>query len=139
MRAQSLAAIFTAVLLAGCSSTESYEWRGPAVLHGTGGAMRTEDGIEIWVEGAPDRDYQPLAIREITTTGSIGVQAYLFRQLKSQTRELAGDGFILLGRDGQAIGAVGSGTTIGTTTTTSMGVVNETTYKAMIFRYASKK
>jgi hypothetical protein len=126
-------ALCVVLILAGCHSVESYEMTNTAPMRGEGGARRVEDGIEIWVQGAPDKEYRQLKYTEITTTGTIGVQAYLFRQLKAQTRAIGGHGFILVDKQRHPIGAIG--TTAGYTTTAALA--QENTYRAIIFRYTT--
>ncbi len=132
---------------AGCKTVQTYDWSGPKISHGQGGFMRKDDAIEIWVQGAPERDYEILKMAEVTTSGYVGVEKYLYSALKDITEDLHGDGFIMLGRENQSGGyiansntvatatPVGSSTMINGTTTTVGGVVKETTFRALVFRY----
>lgn len=128
-----------------------YDWQGPKVLAGAGGAVRTEGGVEIWINGEPRREYLPIEIVEVSTTGSIGVQGYLFRVLRKETKAKGGDGFIILAREANVGGSIqiGSSTTQataslygtnatiqGTSISSSVSVpIQNNTYRALIFRY----
>tara|TARA_B110000483_G_scaffold33917_1_gene41265 strand:- start:112 stop:564 length:453 start_codon:yes stop_codon:yes gene_type:complete len=148
MKYINLILLVTVMLWSGCHTLDVYEWQGAEVLQGDGGAMRTEDGIEIWASGLPNRQFKPLEIVETTTTGSIGVQSYLYGVLKKQTVKAGGDGFILMDRD-KDYSSINTSTTTHTVGTVSpSGFVSATsytspssisvqhnTYKAMIFEY----
>lgn len=143
--------IVVALLLGGCHTLDQYEWTGPQVLHGSGGIMKNDGGIEIWIQGEPSRDYVPIKIVETMCEGSIGVQSYLFGVLKKQTRALGGNGFIVLSKDTNGGGAfvTGSSTTSGTaslygntaymhTATAGSAIavpIQYNTYRALVFRY----
>lgn len=139
------------LFLSGCHSLEKYEWVGPEVLRGEGGFMKSEDGLEIWVKGEPNRNYIPVKIVEATTSGTIGVESYLFGVFKKETKKLNGDGFVVLSKDVANGGYYSSGTStttgIGsiygnnynlnaTTTSSSFSVpVQYNTYQALVFQY----
>jgi hypothetical protein len=113
--------------------------------------MKKDGAVEIWVQGEPQRDYVPLKVVETTTSGTIGVESYLFGVLKRETTEFGGDGFILMTKDARSGGTyvTGSSTTTGvgsiygntvssrsTTTGTAVAVpIQHNTYRALIFRY----
>jgi hypothetical protein len=148
MKYINLILLISVMLLGGCHTLDVYDWQGAELLQGDGGAMRTEDGIEIWASGSPSRQFKPLEIVETTTTGSIGVQSYLYGVLKKQTAKAGGDGFILMNRD-KDYSSINTSTTTHTVGTVSpSGFINATsytspssvsvqynTYKAMIFKY----
>ena len=154
MKTSVLLLLLLSLLLSACHSVQRYEWVGAPSLRGAGGFMKKDGSIEIWVQGEPDRDYVPVKIVETTTSGTIGVEWYLFGVLKKETVELGGDGFILLNKDARSGGTyvtgtsattgVGSiyGNTVAThsTTTGSMIAVpiQYNTYRALIFRYKVK-
>ncbi len=116
--------------------------------------MKKEGQLEIWIQGEPDRDYVPIRIVETTTSGTIGVESYLFSVLKKETLALGGDGFILLTKDARSGGTfvTGSSVTTGagslygntvstrsTTTGSSIAVpIQHNTYRALIFRYKER-
>ncbi len=52
------------ILTVGCSSTKVLEYDGAKVVHGTGGAKETVDGIDIWKVGEPNGDYQIIGVVE---------------------------------------------------------------------------
>lgn len=138
-------------LLVACHTLERYEWVGPTPLRGTGGLMKRENGIEIWVQGEPDRAYIPIKIVETMTSGTIGVETYLFSVLKKETISLSGDGFILLTKDARSggtyiaasaatnsYGSIYGNTFSSRSTTTSSAIavpIQYNTYQALIFRY----
>jgi hypothetical protein len=97
--------------------------------------------------GEPDKYYVPIEIVETTTTGTIGVQSYLFGVLKKEAKEMGGDGFILLSKDASIGGSVSTGSIYGSisqgsayaTSTTLSVPIKYNTYRAVIFRYASEQ
>jgi hypothetical protein len=146
-----LIALSLPLLLAACHTLDRYEWVGPTTLRGAGGLMKKEEGLEIWVQGEPNRDYIPIKVVETMTSGTIGVETYLFRILKKETTQLRGDGFILLTKDARSGGTYVAGTaatnSIGsiygntvtsnsTTTVSAIAVpIQYNTYRALVFRY----
>jgi hypothetical protein len=116
--------------------------------------MKNSEGLEIWVQGEPDRDYVPLKIVETATSGTIGVESYLFRVLANQVTALGGDGFVLLTKDARSGGSYVTGTSAtagvgsiygkaiasqSTTTGTAIAIpIQYNTYRALIFRYKEK-
>ena len=113
--------------------------------------MKKEGGIEIWVQGEPNRAYVPIKVVETMTSGTIGVETYLFNVLKKETIALGGDGFILLTKDARSGGTYiaasaatnSSGSIYGNTfssrsTTTGSAIavpIQYNTYQALVFRY----
>ena len=116
--------------------------------------MKKEDGLEIWVQGEPDRDYIPIKVVETMTSGAIGVETYLFSVLKKETIQLSGDGFILLTKDARSGGTYVAGTAAtnstgsiygntfsshSTTAGSAIAVpIQYTTYRALVFRYKER-
>ena len=116
--------------------------------------MKKDGSIEIWVQGEPDRDYVPVKIVETTTSGTIGVEWYLFGVLKKETVELGGDGFILLTKDARSggtyvtstsattgVGSIYGNTVVTHSTTTGSTIavpIQYNTYRALIFRYKGR-
>jgi hypothetical protein len=138
-------------LLVACHTLEHYEWVGPTPLRGVGGLMKKEGDLEIWVRGEPNREYVPIKVVETMTSGTIGVETYLFSVLKRETIKLGGDGFILLTKDLSSGGTYiassattnSSGSIYGnnfssrsTTTGSAIAVpIQYNTYQALVFRY----
>lgn len=151
MKIRQLLVLLLLFFLGACHSLERYDWVGPSILKGTGGVMKKENGVEVWVQGEPDREYVPIKVIETMTTGTVGVQSYLFGVLKKQTAALKGDGFILLSNDAKPGGTytAGSSTTNvygsvygnnvtgqAITTGTAISVpIQYNTYRALVFRY----
>src|SRR5688572_835585 len=104
MKARIGLAFLLSVFLTACHTLQRYEWVGAPLLKGAGGFMRKDDGLEIWISGEPNREYVPLKIVETMTSGTSGVEWYLFGVLKKETREQKGDGFILLTKDARSGG-----------------------------------
>jgi catalase (peroxidase I) len=48
----------------GCASTNFTEYRGPDLREGSGGTVRTVDGIEFWENGNPNRKFKILGVIE---------------------------------------------------------------------------
>lgn len=113
--------------------------------------MKKEGDLEIWVRGEPNRDYVPIKVVETMTSGTIGVETYLFSVLKRETINLGGDGFILLTKDLSSGGTYiassavtnSSGSIYGnnfssrsTTAGSAIAVpIQYNTYQALVFRY----
>ena len=56
--------VITVVLFCGCSSAKFTEYHGSEVFQGSGGEVRTVDGIDFWENGYPDRKYKILGVIE---------------------------------------------------------------------------
>ena len=143
--------LILSLLLTACHTLDRYDWTGPKTLRGRGGLVKKEGSIEIWVQGEPDRDYTPIKVVETVTSGSVGVETYLFNVLKKETVKLGGDGFILLTKDTRSGGTYTTGTAVtnstgsiygnavssnSVTTGSSIAVpIQYNTYRALVFRY----
>lgn len=57
-----LAIAASAILLVSCASTNFTEFRGPNIVEGKGGTIRTAKGIDFWDNGEPDRKYRILGV-----------------------------------------------------------------------------
>ena len=56
-------------LLCGCSSPKFTKYPGMGVLQGSGGEVRSVDGIDIWEHGEPARKYEILGSVDGITHG----------------------------------------------------------------------
>ena len=60
-----LAALFASLLLfPGCRHVSYTTYQGTGPMQGTGGTVRSMDGIEIWENGSPNRRYTILGITD---------------------------------------------------------------------------
>lgn len=139
------------LFLTACHTLDRYDWVGPKTLRGAGGLVKKEEGLEIWVQGEPDRDYVPLKVVETVTSGSIGVETYLFSVLKKEAFNLEGDGFIILTKDARSGGTLVTGSAVTNSTGSIYGnavssrsvttgsfiamPIQYNTYRALVFRY----
>jgi hypothetical protein len=103
------------LLVVSCSSTSPKftEYRSDNVMQGQGGSVQTIDGIEVWSDGAPNRQFKVIGIIDIaqnhghgqTGRGLIGKVAQLTQsspdeqsvdeQLVSETKAHGGDAIIM--------------------------------------------
>ena len=66
-----LAGVLASVLCASCAvipSTTFTEFRGADTMTGTGGTVRTVDGIDFWETGTPNRNYRILGVIDDSRT-----------------------------------------------------------------------
>jgi hypothetical protein len=96
------AAFVAAVLLCGCSSAKFTESHGLGVLQGSGGEVRSVDGIDIWENGEPARKFEILgSVVGIPRSPRLGRLSVLFSQDRDSAiakiaHEHGGDAIILL-------------------------------------------
>ena len=93
MKRSLLTLAFVALLL-GCSATIEYHpFVGePQILKGVGGACDYEEGIEIWLKGAPSQPFTIVGYIDGQYTDGIGEEAALKRLLAEKVKEVSGSG-----------------------------------------------
>lgn len=97
---RSLLTLAFVALLSGCSATIEYHpFVGePQLLKGAGGACDYEEGIEIWLKGAPSQPFTVIGYIDGQYTDGIGEEAALKRLLAEKVKEVSGSGVILTSR-----------------------------------------
>ena len=88
---RSLLTLAFVALLSGCSATIEYHpFVGePQLLKGAGGACDYEEGIEIWLKGAPSQPFTVIGYIDGQYTDGIGEEAALKRLLAEKVKEEA--------------------------------------------------
>lgn len=143
--------------LAGCATTEVMEYHaapGQEVLTGKGGAMKTVNGIEFWMNGgSPPRAFRIIA--EATTKyqtggfGDLGDRQNALEQIAAEAKKRGADAVIVYGEAGGVAGyatvpgvsttnVTGYGRTARATTTTSpgyTGAIGDHTVGALFVKY----
>ena len=94
---RSLLTLALVALLSGCSATIEYHPSvgEPQLLKGAGGACDYEEGIEIWLKGAPSQPFTVIGYIDGQYTDGIGEEAALKRLLAEKVKEVSGSGVIL--------------------------------------------
>lgn len=97
---RSLVTLFLVALLSGCSATIEYHpFVGEEqILKGSGGACDYEEGIEIWLKGAPAKPFTVIGYIDGQYTDGIGEESALKRLLAEKVKEVSGSGVILTSR-----------------------------------------
>lgn len=97
---RSLLTVVLAAMLAGCSATIEYHpFVGEEqILQGNGGACDLEEGIEIWVKGAPSKPFTVIGYVDGEYTDGIGEKSALKRLIVEKVKEVSGSGVILTSR-----------------------------------------
>jgi hypothetical protein len=89
-------------LLCGCSSPKFTKYPGMGVLQGSGGEVRSVDGIDIWEHGEPARKYEILgSVDGIPHGPKLGRLSRLFSQdrdsaIAKVAKDHGGDAILLL-------------------------------------------
>ncbi len=112
---------------AGCASGNVMRYTGTAIQKGTGGAVETVDGIDVYRSGAPNGTYRILSIvaGDYYRGGNIGLsiasQLAAKNKLIKEAKAEGADAIIILSSQYQALGSTGTGvgTTVGGFTTVS--------------------
>lgn len=97
---RSLLTVVLAAILVGCSATIEYHpFVGEEqILQGNGGACDLEEGIEIWVKGAPSKPFTVIGYVDGEYTDGIGEKSALKRLIVEKVKEVSGSGVILTSR-----------------------------------------
>lgn len=85
-------------LLSGCMSTEYSPYVGSEILHGTGGTVKQQDGIDVWENGTPPRNYRIIGIIDDERGDGIIPQASKMEHIAAKAKEHGGDAVVLLDR-----------------------------------------
>jgi hypothetical protein len=97
-----------ALLLAGCATTTRTKryYDGGCIHQGAGGAMETVDGVEIWSEGAPPRNYRILAMVEDERGAGWIPQATFHSTIAKAVKREHGDAAIILRENSRQTGSL---------------------------------
>jgi hypothetical protein len=129
------------VALSGCAHVqiEEYEWQGSAGLPPAGGVMRIEHGLEVWIRGAPLRDYEPLKYIITGLDRARRSDESVFVELRKRVRELGGDGYMVLDTNKETLGSVsyGSASVYGSSLSgvAVSRAIKRNVYTVLVFRY----
>lgn len=92
------------LLAAGCSSTNFTEYRGPSLAQGTGGTVRTVDGIDFWENGNPNRKFKVLGVIDDERGDRWFAGSSRDKALASMAKSRSGSAIILMGSKSQLVG-----------------------------------
>lgn len=92
------------MLAAGCASTNFTEYRGPSIAQGTGGTVRTVDGIDFWENGNPNRKFKVLGVIDDKRGDGLFSQSSRDKALASVAKAKGGTAIILIGSKSQLTG-----------------------------------
>lgn len=109
------------LLLAGCASTDYTAFDGSKVFRGDGGAKKVVNGVEIWTDGAPPRDFRIVGIINDTRKKAVIPMASFHSDIAKKAKEVGGDAAIIMSAN---VADVGTYFTPSTTYGTSRGTVH---------------
>ena len=94
-----LAALLLVGLLfaSGCATTTFTEYRGPSIAQGSGGTVRTVDGIDFWENGNPNRKFKILGVIDDQRGDGRFSRSSRDKALASMTKSKGGTEIILMG------------------------------------------
>ncbi len=109
---RSLILSFAVPFLASCAQTnyETYASRNNAPIHGQGGTSAVTDGMAIWDNGEPPRDFVILGIIDDERPGGLIPMAQLKSDMVKKAKEAGGDALVLIRSDSQIAGYYSSST-----------------------------
>ena len=111
MRASKIVALISALLLAGCATTEFKTYEGfNSVIEGKGGTKVVVDGMELWDNGDPPRHFKLIGIIEDERPGGIVPMAQLKSDIVKKAKQAGGDAVIQLTSQSQIAGYYAAGT-----------------------------
>jgi len=104
--------LISSLVLASCavySHSTFSRWSGPAIFRGTGGTVRSVNGIDIWANGAPDRRFRLLGFLEQANLNDDSALAILAnvtsdQSLVADAKKAGGDAIILVSANTQFLG-----------------------------------
>ncbi len=117
--------ILAASLAVGCASTNFTEYRGPDLAQGTGGTVRTVDGIEFWENGNPNRKVKILGVIDDKRADGLFSKSSRDSALAKTAKSKGGDAVVLMGSRSRAEGFTQQG-----------NVVYSVSTKVMVVKYA---
>lgn len=114
---------FFAVASVAIAAPEFVPYEGEAPIQiGAGGAKEMYEGIEVWVSGTPQREFEVLGYLTDRRhkTGILGAirMSGLEKALAKATKEAGGDALVKLSEYSETVGFVGSGNTQGNASVT---------------------
>lgn len=113
MHILSIGIIFVIVLGLTSCSTKYYEYSGSGVIKGNGGASKSVNGIDIWVDGAPPRPFKIIGFIEDSRPGRGPALAARNGALAAKAKEHGGDAVVLGGEQRENVGSINAGSIIG--------------------------
>lgn len=129
----------------GCASTNFTEYRGPDLVQGTGGTVRTVEGIEFWENGNPNRKVKILGVIDDKRADGLFSKSSRDSALAKTAKSKGGDAVILMDSSSRAEGFTQRGSvdmgsrsrSRGTVGFTQQGnVVYSVSTKVMVVKYA---
>ena len=98
-----------ALTLSSCADTEFYNYSGAKVFTGTGGASRSIDGIDFWIEGTPAQKYEVIGVITDNRRGSILQMALRNGAIASLAKTHGGNAVMLADDDREVVGSISNG------------------------------
>lgn len=87
---------FVVLLFAGCASTDYSTFEGSKVYHGAGGAKKVVNGIEIWTDGEPPRDFRIIGIITDNRATGLAQNMTYFYDIARKVKNVGGDAAIIM-------------------------------------------
>jgi hypothetical protein len=106
MGVRRLALLLTvALIFTGCSTTDFQSWEGRnSVIEGQGGTKKVVDGMDVWTNGDPPRQFRILGVIDDERSGGLIPMAKLKHDIVKKAREHGGNAGILLSSSSQLAG-----------------------------------
>src|SRR5258706_1432691 len=90
------------ILLVTSCSTQYTDYQGGNIMQGSGGAIRTVDGVDIWSDGSPNREYQITGVLDDVRGRGIISDSTWGSDLAKAAKKHGGDA-IIISQQGDAI------------------------------------
>jgi len=108
------------IFLTGCS-TSYYRYEGGQILEGQGGALKTVNGIDIWIEGTPPKKFQVVGVITDNRPGGPIPMANRNAQVAAKARANGGDAVLLQFDERELVGFHSTGSSYSTGQATAFG------------------
>ena len=116
------------VLLCSCADTQYFNYSGAKICQGTGGAARSIDGVDFWIEGSPARKLQVIGVITDDRRGSRIAMALRNGAIAKLAKQNGGDAVMIARDNSEVIGSISSATTSGYGTSYTSGQATVTPY-----------
>jgi hypothetical protein len=95
-------------LLCSCADTQYYTYSGSRVCQGAGGAARSIDGIDFWIEGSPAKRFQVIGVITDDRRGSRIAMALRNGVIAKLAKQNGGDAVMLARDNSEVVGSISS-------------------------------
>ena len=98
-----------ALSLSSCADTQFYNYSGAKVCTGTGGASRSIDGMDFWIEGTPAQKYEVIGVITDNRRGSILQMALRNGAIASLAKAHEGNAVMVADDEREVVGSISTG------------------------------